>query len=1122
MQSCHYCGVLMPDNLNFCTACGTKRQEVTGASLNACSGCHAELPEGALFCPECGAKANSSMKHKVPGQCDACGIQNHVDMNFCLACGTPLKKTMQQQTPFKQQVASPHQIYLNPAPVSYEQPSLLQRKAHKGFKKIKILGLIAGTLAVLIAAYTILPNMIKGFRSGDGPMSDDIPWVLAGDLDETRMGSPEEVVGSGSRPVSIRHDEGLTISAEAHALDQDRDFTVRRLKPEETQIFLDNPAHPAFFTVAAYDIHAGLKEEESFPGDVALTFDLSSFNIPKEAFEDIRILRVGSGDDFEILRGHLDGGAYHAYTNRNSVFIITWTIIGAAGLFGGLGIHEGHKKFTDAFGPNPKFNMANYYKDNTYTLYWPTNLGMANPKAVADVLLEEYAIYKKLGLLDEAYNPQPDIDKVLAGEKPMGIQDIIRDQMRSNPNATVDTTFIHALGTLYQDPDFQALRKKCDDAWKVENTWPEEAKVCLEQLMRANDYLFKHRKLRKPSSVEVFLSPLMTNYGESFNPSTGRPYLTVSVIPKKGLQNRTDPDIKKWLDNYLITIAHELLHCAQGSRYTLVDWNSNTWFWEATATLLENEAAEYFIGENVIDPGFTVEKHDYYEAYGRAPGLTGYWGDLKSNLEAGTAQGYMTGYLLMFLRDRYYGTGTGKQGKDQFLPNLLNAFRGSLRSPFYIIVAQTSNSEKKIREDFQVFYASVAKEIARRTNMARLTSGISIFTPWVITDKVILSEKSPIATLLPFKNPYASLVRVLDVDLGGGKHTKDDIRFVLQKGKEAMHKAENLYLQVSLDGEPYEPMKEEEAQAYDGFKSAQYVEIQEMHLYGDGWFTSFSQPYRGFLMFRPSAPKIEEKTKGKDKIIVLEMPNPSPLFAQGLVKKWRVTFTDPLGKTVIFETDKNLYEIPISEEDGSPDFNSPQIKKDMEKALQSQMAIDENLKEGVASGYKGNTGKLIDDIVKGVDLGALNRSAQILFQGGLRNKYSVSVCEVVEAEKPIYGPESPVSELEVTFGAAGTDLTGVWQGKLAFTNETMKVTFKPGRDGHSYIMVLHYYEDAEVYVDDLGNGQLKISTIPMDKSSQSIEQAGAGAFFFDSIMTLNSKNEIQMIAPPCTLKRQKQ
>lgn len=55
MKTCPKCNASMPDDVNFCTECGTKMSEPQ-EQTKFCISCGAKIPYEAQFCPECAAK----------------------------------------------------------------------------------------------------------------------------------------------------------------------------------------------------------------------------------------------------------------------------------------------------------------------------------------------------------------------------------------------------------------------------------------------------------------------------------------------------------------------------------------------------------------------------------------------------------------------------------------------------------------------------------------------------------------------------------------------------------------------------------------------------------------------------------------------------------------------------------------------------------------------------------------------------------------------------------------------------------------------------------------------------------------------------------------------------------
>lgn len=63
MKTCPKCKTSMPDDVNFCTECGTKMEQQNQTKV--CISCGAQIPNESSFCPECGAKQNEETNQKV-------------------------------------------------------------------------------------------------------------------------------------------------------------------------------------------------------------------------------------------------------------------------------------------------------------------------------------------------------------------------------------------------------------------------------------------------------------------------------------------------------------------------------------------------------------------------------------------------------------------------------------------------------------------------------------------------------------------------------------------------------------------------------------------------------------------------------------------------------------------------------------------------------------------------------------------------------------------------------------------------------------------------------------------------------------------------------------------------
>lgn len=118
---CPNCNTEIPDNSLFCNVCGAKIENQNVIKLlkerneKICSGCGTSLEEDQQFCINCGTpvgqevkvsdKAFTSMQvspesnvvpetNKDNNVCERCGAILEPEQEFCVMCGTPVKKEM--------------------------------------------------------------------------------------------------------------------------------------------------------------------------------------------------------------------------------------------------------------------------------------------------------------------------------------------------------------------------------------------------------------------------------------------------------------------------------------------------------------------------------------------------------------------------------------------------------------------------------------------------------------------------------------------------------------------------------------------------------------------------------------------------------------------------------------------------------------------------------------------------------------------------------------------------------------------------------------------------------------------------------------------------------------------
>ena len=544
----------------------------------------------------------------------------------------------------------------------------------------------------------------------------------------------------------------------------------------------------------------------------------------------------------------------------------------------------------------------------------------------------------------------------------------------------------------------------------------------------------------------------------------------------------------------------------------------------------------------------------------------------------------MTGYLLIFLRNCFYSPGGfsahyGKdmhpddlrsiergtfpsvrgQQPDQFLINLLESYRGSYRTPLRsCIIAQTTNSEKDFLKILEVYYELVAQGISSRTVDARTAGSQSqpeFLIPWVVMDKVELSENNALVEIQPYKTPFSSIVRVIDLKINHLQYGKDGVKFVVQKMDEDMQKQDTFNLRVGkYTGKgkfEYQKMMSSTLQAFEDFNEKS-VYIQEMHLYRDGWFNNFKYPYLAYIMLRPDPPKMEEKKDDNGNTIGLsiDLGKKSDLFKKLTDMHYRITFTDPLGNIEFFFTDLDRFEIPVSIDDGMIDWDHPELEKILKEGFDAQLGTIRGDKDAFSQDVDvsgstvdirdslssiGSTGEVtfadFMDILRSINLGALFRAARVLNAQGskedLRNIYSVSICEVRESSDTIiFGPESDETTMEIEFSSG--KVTGVWSGPIYFSDEVMTLSIERA-EADKYLVTTDGFDMPPFHIVEIRPDVFKVVSPTADFESPDFDFDAliASAFlellsplFGGANMVLIGNEELQMLVPPATLKRQ--
>ncbi len=108
LVKCPHCGSYVPNNVVYCTACGSR---VIPETSKICPQCGLIVDRETMFCPRCGTRVPdeepNSKKTVSAAQvtCRACGAVVDADSLFCPVCGSRIEETAVQESP---EAAGPH------------------------------------------------------------------------------------------------------------------------------------------------------------------------------------------------------------------------------------------------------------------------------------------------------------------------------------------------------------------------------------------------------------------------------------------------------------------------------------------------------------------------------------------------------------------------------------------------------------------------------------------------------------------------------------------------------------------------------------------------------------------------------------------------------------------------------------------------------------------------------------------------------------------------------------------------------------------------------------------------------------------------------------------------------
>ena len=463
----------------------------------------------------------------------------------------------------------------------------------------------------LISASIVLALLFTGFgypgfmiplirKEQPEPVVHTTDQLLNG-IPDTEPEKTANVLPAGnSKAFSITPQPGIIISAEENALDHDREFTMTPATEAEFAEFDEaiQKVDPDEMLLYAWDLDAGLAEDEILPGTFHVDLDLEELGIFEENYPYLSVYRVSDSGVWNEYAITIENGHLSFDSNKNCPITLTGLLgaAAAAAPFGALWWE--FKGGTGVW-------LLNYTKMYVY------ENGVSNEG-------DKKNLGKKL------YNVRVKFSETVEVEKKK--LDPIKKEILNTNHKTIMQNIKKAVeekygkGTVIPTNDARYIQLEAQEEDKILNsdTRYTEAYAAFEEAVKKNDgakpldfsfykkfgeycriankYLKEQAKVIVPDEKEVSWYNFITNQvidiylNYDFKQGGATQFTTLGnfYVIVKGEPIMTGSDTT---GNTLCTIIHELLHVSQREYRTWA--KSNTKFDEATAQLIEFKAKEH-------------------------------------------------------------------------------------------------------------------------------------------------------------------------------------------------------------------------------------------------------------------------------------------------------------------------------------------------------------------------------------------------------------------------------------------------------------------------------------------------------------------------------------------------
>ncbi|MBQ7569262.1 zinc-ribbon domain-containing protein [bacterium] len=565
-----------------------------------CSNCGAQLKETSKFCRECGTKTDlpatpvppsvpspATPPASVPPAPQVTHPTSQPARNLAsLSSNQPAMSATAPVAPAASQPASRHAS--NTAPRSAGQQSAPRHNSQaEPAKPAKASGCWRGcavtVLIMLLIAGIGALCIVKGCQPEEPPQPDkpnnpNKPYTNSWPPLPNQKKSPK----ANSAAITREIQKGVILSVPKGALGRSKKLDVKPVTElnETLQTANRQLLERNIFAVAAWEVDAGLADDERLPGYYTLSVDLGELGIDKSLHSQVRFYRVtDKGDIFEYCTA-LDGQTASFQSNQNSFVLaaVGIVVIGLPAVFTGAAYVVEYRRETSYY---CKTDGENWYIEcptnaKPFQLYW-------NGKDVDKDFYDNLEKLKKRQntIINAAKKKYP---KTWLEHATSAVSDA---SSLFSANLGLSKAAQEALD---KDPEYQKLKKQIESV-------PPFIEQTITKIATAYAYLGQVVKVKMPSyTVCFYLKKNLGVLGYQTSTLLRNPYIEINI--QQDLKDTAQSGGEKW-DNLLLTITHELFHICQEEYHFSYGVNSKK-FDEMVTVLLEADALEYYKRTKII------------------------------------------------------------------------------------------------------------------------------------------------------------------------------------------------------------------------------------------------------------------------------------------------------------------------------------------------------------------------------------------------------------------------------------------------------------------------------------------------------------------------------------------